>query len=187
MTHSSPPKRVVFGPDSVEISHISTGKIIVKGVAIHAYKEYAFSHFIPYLDPVQRQLPFKTNKCIKIPLLPFAYTYLLSNISDSDSEEEDDQHDFDIEFTSQRDLYLDPASTSSQQPKWAQWLIKVVGDVDGDPDDKRRKKTQYQKENVALSHIDPLLPDRFFMMLGSYPQTFKEACHDPRWQETMDE
>ena len=25
------------------------------------------------------------------------------------------------------------------------------------------------------------------MMLGSYPQTFKEAFHDPRWQESMDE
>ena len=25
------------------------------------------------------------------------------------------------------------------------------------------------------------------MMLGSYPQTFKEAFHDPRWQEAMDE
>ena len=25
------------------------------------------------------------------------------------------------------------------------------------------------------------------MMLGSYPQTFKEACHDQRWQAAMDD
>ena len=25
------------------------------------------------------------------------------------------------------------------------------------------------------------------MMLGSDPQTFKEAFHDPRWKEAMDE
>ena len=48
MTHTSPPKRVVFGPDSVEISNISTRKIIAKGVANHASKEYEFSHFLPY-------------------------------------------------------------------------------------------------------------------------------------------
>ena len=56
MTHNGPPKRVVFGPDSVEISDISTGKIIAKGVANHASKAYEFSHFMPYLDPVQTQL-----------------------------------------------------------------------------------------------------------------------------------
>ena len=36
MTHTGPPKCVVFGPDSVEVSYISTGKIIAKGVANHA-------------------------------------------------------------------------------------------------------------------------------------------------------
>ena len=48
MTNTGPPKRVVFGHDLVEISDISTGNIIVKGVANHASKEYEFSHFLPY-------------------------------------------------------------------------------------------------------------------------------------------
>ena len=26
-----------------------------------------------------------------------------------------------------------------------------------------------------------------FMMMGSYPQSFKETFHDPRWQEAMDD
>ena len=34
MTHTDPPKRVVFGHDLVEISDISIGNIIVKGVGI---------------------------------------------------------------------------------------------------------------------------------------------------------
>ena len=44
-----------------------------------------------------------------------------------------------------------------------------------------------RKRVFQRSDINPLHPKRCFMMLGSYPQTFKEACHDPRWQETMDE
>ena len=45
MTHARPPKRVVFAPHSVEISDISTGKLIVKGVVNNASKEYELSHF----------------------------------------------------------------------------------------------------------------------------------------------
>ena len=52
MTHTGPPKRVVFGPDSVEISDISNRKIIAKGVANHASKAYEFSQFLPYSDPI---------------------------------------------------------------------------------------------------------------------------------------
>ena len=51
-THTGSPKRVVFGLDSVEITNISTGNIIAKGVANHTCKAYEFSHFIPYSDPV---------------------------------------------------------------------------------------------------------------------------------------
>ena len=72
MTHIGSPKQVVFGPDSVEITYISTGNIIVKCVADRVSKSYAFSHFIPYLDQVQIQVPFKADKGIKTHLLPFA-------------------------------------------------------------------------------------------------------------------
>ena len=47
MTPNGFPKQVVFGLDSVEISDISTGRIIAKGVANHASKAYEFSHFLP--------------------------------------------------------------------------------------------------------------------------------------------
>ena len=38
-----------------------------------------------------------------------------------------------------------------------------------------------------MSQTYPLLPEMFFMMLGSYPQMFKESYDDPIWQEAMDE
>ena len=59
MTHTGPLKRVVFGPNSVEITNTSTRNIIVKGVANHDSKAYEFSHFLPYSDLVQSQQPFE--------------------------------------------------------------------------------------------------------------------------------
>ena len=59
MTHTSSLKRVIFGPDSVEIIDISTGNIIAKGAANHASKEYEFSHFMPFSKPVHSQLPLE--------------------------------------------------------------------------------------------------------------------------------
>ena len=55
MTHTRYPKRVIFGPDSVEITYISTGRIIENGVANHASKAYEFSHFMPPSEPVHSQ------------------------------------------------------------------------------------------------------------------------------------
>ena len=52
MTHTSSPKQVIFGPDSVEIIDISTGNIIVKGATNPFSKEYKFSHFMPFSKPV---------------------------------------------------------------------------------------------------------------------------------------
>ena len=119
MTHTSSPKQVVFVPDPVEITYISTGNIIAKGIVDHSFKEYAFSHFIPYSDPVQPQLLFEADKGINIPLLPIADTILLPNISYSNSEEEEHQHDQDIELTSQSDLDPYLTSTSFKKPKRA--------------------------------------------------------------------
>ena len=46
---------MIFGPDSVEITDISTWIIIAKGVANHASKAYEFSHFMPFSEPVHSQ------------------------------------------------------------------------------------------------------------------------------------
>ena len=51
MTHTRSPKKVIFSPNEVEITYISSGKVIAKGVANHASKVYMFSHFLPYSNP----------------------------------------------------------------------------------------------------------------------------------------
>ena len=108
MTHIGSPKQVVFGPDLVEISNISTRNIIAKGVAKHASKEYELSHFPPYSSPVQSQQPFKREGKNSLSS-PFVDNDILSKILVSEDEEHD-QHDLDIKIVLQDDLdpYPDP-------------------------------------------------------------------------------
>ena len=47
MTHTDSLKQIIFDLDSVDISEISTGNMIAKGDANHAFKTYNFSHFLP--------------------------------------------------------------------------------------------------------------------------------------------
>ena len=83
-----PTKKMVFGHDLVEISDISTGNIIVKGVANHASKEYEFSHLLSYSDLVQSQLPFERGGKTIVPT-PFTYANVSISVSYSESEVED--------------------------------------------------------------------------------------------------
>ena len=46
MAHIGSPKKVIFSLDDVEISEISNGKVIAKGVVDHTSKVYKFSHFL---------------------------------------------------------------------------------------------------------------------------------------------
>ena len=51
MTHTRSPKKVIVSPDDVEITEISNGKVIEKGVVDHTSKVYKFPHFLPYSNP----------------------------------------------------------------------------------------------------------------------------------------
>ena len=51
MSHIGSPKKVIFSPNEVEITEISNGKVIAKGVLDHTSKVYKFSHFLPYSNP----------------------------------------------------------------------------------------------------------------------------------------
>ena len=82
MTHTGSPKQVLFDLDSVEISYISTGKIIVNGDTNHDSKAYEFSHFMSYLDLVQSQLPFERGGK-NILSTPFTYDNVSIGVSDS--------------------------------------------------------------------------------------------------------
>ena len=51
MNHTRSPKNFIFSPDDDEITEISNGKVIAKGVVDHTLKVYKFSHFLPYSNP----------------------------------------------------------------------------------------------------------------------------------------
>ena len=51
MTHTGSPNKFILSPDDVEITEISNGKVISKGVVDHTSKVYMFSHFLPYSIP----------------------------------------------------------------------------------------------------------------------------------------
>ena len=46
MTHIGEPKRVIFTPDSVEISEISTAQVVPVGYADHHERMYKFCNFL---------------------------------------------------------------------------------------------------------------------------------------------
>ena len=105
--------------------------------------------------------------------LPFPFDDdILSHVSDSDDEEQD-QHDLDIEVVARESL--DP----NQWPKskWAQTVIEATGNGSGNPDDRRRTRSQYQNEHVALSHTASLstewcnkLPGKCYLMIANDQQ-----------------
>ena len=88
MTHIGFPKQVLFGPDLVEITNISTRDIVAKGIANHAFKAYYFNDFMPLSVPTSSQLPFEADEGINIPSLPIVVSVLNPDISNSDSKEE---------------------------------------------------------------------------------------------------
>ena len=48
-------------------------------------KEYEFSHFLPYLEPIQSQFPFEREGKFILPKI-FAYDNVSINVFDSESE-----------------------------------------------------------------------------------------------------
>ena len=96
MAHTSSPKRVTFDYDLVYISYISTSNIILNGVANHALREYAFSHFLPYSDTG----PTKAKEGKISVSFPFEDDGMFSNVSYLEDEDKY-QHDLDIKIEPQ--------------------------------------------------------------------------------------
>ena len=165
MTHTRSPKRVVFEPDTVEISDISTRKLISEGVTNHISKEYEFLCFFPYSDSFQDlQLIKREGKSI-LPKL-FEYDDVSYDYSGPQFEDEDQvESDIDIKDEFNTSLDRDPISTSYPRPKWANKVFEVVGNMVGDSSRKRRTKYEFQYENLTLCHTYPLVIERCYKLL----------------------
>ena len=149
MTHTGSPKRVIFGPDSVEITYISIGNIIAKGVANHSSNAYEFSHFLSFSEPVHSQLPLERGG------KNILYTSFAISTSISESEAGDSLVLF-YEIEVQGDSYPNPVPTPNPRPKRAQKVIGAAGKMTGNPSDTKRTRNQFQKENLALCHVNSL-------------------------------
>ena len=80
---------------------------------------------------------------------------MLSKILVSEYEEQY-QHDLDIDIVPQDDVDPYPTPIPNQNPKWDKNLTNAARNDVGDLDDKRRMRSQYQSEYVALSHTASL-------------------------------
>ena len=93
----------------------------------------------------------KQKKGINSLSFPFEDDDIMTNVSNS-KDESHDNHEHDIEIEYQEDPNPNAATIPNQRRKWAQKLIEAVGNIVGDPDDRRRTRSQYKKEHVVLSH-----------------------------------
>ena len=116
---------MIFGLDSMEITDISTGNIIAKGVANHASKAYEFSHFMPFSEPVHSQQPVTREGKIISSTSFAASTWIADPIVSI----------YEIEI--QGDSDLDPVPTSKLEYR----------KMTGTPSDAQKGKT------LALCHV----------------------------------
>ena len=175
MRHTGSPKKVVFHPHLVDILDILNRNIIENHVANHASKAYKFSHFLPYSTPAQSQQSFERGGINSLSS-PFVDSDMWSKIQVLEDEYQY-LHDLDIDIVPQDDPYLDIAPIPNQNTKWYERLIEAIGNEVGDPNDRRRMRSQYHNEHVSLSHIASLpiewcnkLPKRCYLMMKIDPQ-----------------
>ena len=73
---------------------------------------------------------------------------------------------------------------SPSRPKWDEKIIQAAGELAGNPQEPR--KTRSQTSNASFAS-DSDLAEHCYMLIGSDPQKFQQACNDPRSQTTMEE
>ena len=125
----------------MEISYISTEKLIEKGVANHASKAYEFSRFLRYSDSVPSQLPFEREGKLFLPK-PFAYDNVSINVSNLEYKVEDQLESiYGIEDEHQLDPDAIIVPTPNPRPKWDQKVIEAVGNMTRESYDMRRTRS----------------------------------------------
>ena len=72
-------------------------------------------------------------------------------------------------------------------PTWAQQTLSSAGDNIGNPDDRRRTRSDFQRAGIVLSFPDNLISKNCYLMISSDPKLYYHARKDPRWQVAMDE
>ena len=96
------------------------------------------------------------------------------------SEGNNELYDYDV--SDNDDLIAYPNIPTS--PKWEQNIIQAARELDGNPSDYRRTRSQFES---ALSVKDPFFVDKCFLMIEYDPHTYEYSCEYPIWKTTMKE
>ena len=96
------------------------------------------------------------------------------------SKETNDFVDYDM--SDNDDLISNPKNPT--RPKWEARTIHAAVELDGNPSDTRRTRSQFES---AICVKDPLFSKKYYMMAESYPQTYEYAAHYPIWKKSMKE
>ena len=95
----------------------------------------------PYSNPVPSQLQFESEGKFILPK-PFSYDNVSINVLNSKSKEEDQvELVYGSEDEVQSDPDLDLVPTPNPRTKWAQKVIKVVGNMTRDSSNMRRTRS----------------------------------------------
>ena len=68
--------------------------------------------------------------------------------------------------------------------KWETYTIQLAGELTRNPRDSRRTRSHLES---AVSVKDIFFVDKYFIMHESDPNTYEDACEDPKCQTTMKE
>ena len=73
---------------------------------------------------------------------------------------------------------------SPSRPKWAEKIVQVAGELASNPHQPRKTRSQTSKASFAS---DSALVEHCYMLVGSDPQTYQQACNDPIWKSSMED
>ena len=72
---------------------------------------------------------------------------------------------------------------SPSRPKWDEKIIQAAWELDRNPQEPR--KTRSQTSNASFAS-DSAIAEHCYILIGSDPQTYQQACNDPIWKTTME-
>ena len=78
--------------------------------------------------------------------------------------------------------YYIAVDDSPYRPKWAEKIVQAAGELTGNPQEPRKTRSQTSKASFAS---DSAIAEHCYMLISSDPQTYQQACTDPRWKSAM--
>ena len=82
---------------------------------------------------------------------------------------------------SEDDIYI---YDSPYRPKWAENIVQAVGELEGNPHELRKTRSQIRRDSFAS---DSGLVEKFYMIVGTDPNSYNKYFNYPIWRSSMEE